>query len=587
MKIQKFKERYQNSFEKYESYLLKSNQLSVVRFVLFLGILLSLLIGYFQHIQLLYIISLICLVAFIFVVSIHNQVKKKVIYYHALSQVYQEHIQRIDNQWDKFLEDGHEFLNDDLSIDLDLFGQHSLFQFINATFTYQGKVHLAKNLLNHDLDKKTIIERQQSLQELSDHEDMLIQLQVYGKMLKIKDEKMITQFIESLSNQSNYHTPLPLMFLPIIVIVSLICVFFSVLLPYSYIVCEVGIILQVIVTISFLHQNNQLFEPVNTLHKSFQSYQQLFNIIQQEEFHTSLLKDIHHCIADNQYAIKGIEELSKISQGIAYRQNILLFILFNGLGLYDLFLRYYYLRWIEKYGMNIQNWIDALANIELLMSLYIPQMDGFMVVQPKIVEDVALSFQQLKHPLISTDKVVGNSFALEKQTCMITGSNMSGKTTFMRTIGLNLILAYVGGYVFAESMTCSCMTILTSMRVKDNVEEGISTFYGELLRIKKMIEYSQQNKPMICFIDEIFKGTNSLDRIAGAKVTIQKLSVPHCILMLTTHDFELCQSPDIDVCNYHFDEYYEGGKIYFDYCIHKGQSQTTNGQFLLKQLGIM
>ncbi len=136
-------------------------------------------------------------------------------------------------------------------------------------------------------------------------------------------------------------------------------------------------------------------------------------------------------------------------------------------------------------------------------------------------------------------------------------------------------------------MICSCMTILTSMRVKDNVEEGISTFYGELLRIKKMIEYSQFKKPMVCFIDEIFKGTNSLDRIAGARATIKKLSLEHCIFFMTTHDFELCNTQEIDISNYHFDEYYQDDKIFFDYLLHKGQSQTTNGQFLLKQLGII
>ena len=167
---------------------------------------------------------------------------------------------------------------------------------------------------------------------------------------------------------------------------------------------------------------------------------------------------------------------------------------------------------------------------------------------------------------------------------MITGSNMSGKTTFMRTIALNLILAYAGGFVFAKNMSCFPMHIMTSMRVKDNVEEGISTFYGELLRIKEMIEYSHKKQPMICFIDEIFKGTNSLDRIAGAKATIEKLSLPYAYTFLTTHDLELGQ---LKKQNYHFDEYYEDEHIYFDYKIKKGISKSSNGQFLLKQVGIL
>lgn len=587
MERKEFEKRSQDAYQKYQSFSLKSNHLSLIRFILFLIALLSLLIGYYQKYYILYILSFICLIIFIFVVSWHNQIKKEVYYYQSLNQVYQEHILRMTNQWDQFLEDGNEFLKSDISIDLDLFGHHSLFQFINATFTFQGKEKLANNIIHHHLSKEEIIERQKSLQELSQDEDMFIQLQVYGKMMKFNDERIVTQFVHSLEKQDYYHISSFVLIIPVIVCLCLICTLFSIALPYSYIICEIGVMMQIIITCFFLKQHGRLFKPVYTLHKSLRSYNQLFQIISKKEFKTSLLTDIQNKITKEQHALKGIEKLSKIAKAISYRKNIFVLILFNAFGLYDLFLRYFYLKWIDEYGMEIQQWIDALADMELFMSLCIPKIDDFDVSQPSIVDDMTLTFYELKHPLIHPDKVVGNTFVLDKQVCVITGSNMSGKTTFMRTIGLNLILAYMGGYVFADLMKCSCMSILTSMRVKDNVEEGISTFYGELLRIKKMIEYSQKNQPMICFVDEIFKGTNSLDRIAGAKATIQKLSVPHCILFITTHDFELCQSKDIDISNYHFDEYYKDSKIYFDYLIHKGQSQSTNGQFLLKQLGIM
>ena len=201
--------------------------------------------------------------------------------------------------------------------------------------------------------------------------------------------------------------------------------------------------------------------------------------------------------------------------------------------------------------------------------------------------NLELSFHHLRHPLIPQDKVVGNDFHLEHQTNVITGSNMSGKTTFMRTVALNLVLAQAGGYVFADDMTCSYMHILTSMRVRDNVEEGISTFYGELLRIKDMITYSQTQQPMICFIDEIFKGTNSLDRIAGAKATLEKLSLPYCMVFITTHDFELTKMDHVLYSNYHFEEHYVDGQLCFDYQIKKGPSTSTNGKFLLQQVGIL
>lgn len=587
MKMQEFESNYQKSQQKFQFYNKKSNRLSMIRFCLFVMAIIVLFIGYFQKKDILYILSLLYIFLFLYVVSIHLKVKKKLLYYESLTEVFHQHIQRIHNQWDCFEEDGKEFLKDDMSIDLDLFGHHSLFQLINATFTYQGKKLLAQNMVEQHLDKDTILKRQEALNELSEHEEFILKIQTYGKMMKVKDEKTIYQFIHSLSNH-HYHQVTHLLYvLPLFILLTIICSFLSIGMPYSYILCELGIVLQIIVTILFFRKNAQMFEPVKKFQQSLNNYQQLFLTIQNESFHSSLLIELQAKIAQEQQAVKGIEKLSRISQAISYRQNILLLILFNGLGLYDIFVRNSYIHWMNTYGMNVQQWFDALAEIELFISLYIPKMDDFNVQLPQISDTMNLSFKNLKHPLIDTDKAVGNSFKLEKNGCIITGSNMSGKTTFMRTIGINLILSYMGSYIFGENMICSCMYILTSMRVKDNVEEGISTFYGELLRIKKMIEYSQLKQPMICFIDEIFKGTNSLDRIAGAKATIEKLSLEHCIFFMTTHDFELCQAQGINVSNYHFDEYYKDDKIYFDYLIHKGQSQTTNGQFLLKQLGIL
>lgn len=587
MKMQEFESNYQKSQQKFQFYNKKSNRLSMIRFCLFVMAIIVLFIGYFQKKDILYILSLLYIFLFLYVVSIHLKVKKKLLYYESLTEVFHQHIQRINNQWDCFEEDGKEFLKDDMSIDLDLFGHHSLFQLINATFTYQGKKLLAQNMVEQHLDKDTILKRQEALNELSEHEEFILKIQTYGKMMKVKDEKTIYQFIHSLSNH-HYHQVTSLLYvLPLFVLLTIICSFLSIGLPYSYILCELGIVLQIIVTILFFRKNAQMFEPVKKFQQSLNNYQQLFLTIQNEPFHSSLLIELQAKISQDQQAVKGIEKLSRISQAISYRQNILLLILFNGLGLYDIFVRNSYIHWMNTYGMNVQQWFDALAEMELFISLYIPKMDDFNVQLPQISDTMNLSFKNLKHPLIDTDKAVGNSFKLEKNGCIITGSNMSGKTTFMRTIGINLILSYMGSYIFGENMICSCMYILTSMRVKDNVEEGISTFYGELLRIKKMIEYSQLKQPMICFIDEIFKGTNSLDRIAGAKATIEKLSLEHCIFFMTTHDFELCQAQGINVSNYHFDEYYKDDKIYFDYLIHKGQSQTTNGQFLLKQLGIL
>ncbi|MEG0275756.1 MAG: hypothetical protein RR630_01895 [Coprobacillus sp.] len=567
----------------------KSNTISIIRFVLMIGIITFLLLGYFQKNTLFYIISFVYLFFFIAFVFVHDKVKKELSYNQALLEVYHEHVLRMNNQWDTFVEDGSSFVDekDYTSLDLDVFAHHSLFQMINICFTYGGKKKLAQSLSNKDFSN--VKNRQQATLELSQDSQFVVEMQTYGKMTHIKKESMIYDYLQSIKD-NQYKPFFPyIMIFPIIAIVSIVLASLSIGYPYTYIVAEVVIVFQLFLSFFLSKTHGEIFEPIRVFDKSLRSYVSIFELIQKQNWNSRYLQNIHKQLFKDSDVLNGIKELSKIAQRVSYRNNLFAFLILNGLGLYEIYMRNQYIKWLNHYQDDIRIWFDCLAELEALMSLSVLKIDEFDVTLPTIVEkqSLQLSFQDLRHPLIDQQKVVGNSFKMNNSVCIITGSNMSGKTTFMRTVGLNLILAYAGGFVFGESMECSCMNILTSMRVKDNVEEGVSTFYGELLRIKTMIDFSNQQVPLICLIDEIFKGTNSLDRIAGAKATIEKLSQPHIFTFLTTHDVELCQSQVIEVQNHHFEEYYDNQKIYFDYLIKDGKSQTTNGQFLLRQLGIM
>lgn len=574
-----------SSQHSYRQYCFRYNVFAVMRFVLFVFCVLLLFIGYFKKYFFLYYVSTLCLFVFLGVVYFHKKIQKQMLYYQSLSTVYQQHIQRIQGRWSQFQEDGHEYIQYHQQTDLDILGHHSLFQMINICHTQIGKQKLASSLCQFQKNNQ-IDDIQKAVIELSKHKEMIFDIEAYGQNLKKTEEKMIHDYLDQFDKIKVKKIPQKIFIISFITMISLL-LFICFSSFQASIILEIGFVFQLMITGIMVKKHQLLFQRLDQLQRSLQNYCAILKRFNDESFQSSLLKSIQNQIVHLYRAIDGINELSHIATMITNRQNVFVWILGNGFLMYDIYLRNRYIDWMNLYGQYLKQLFDVYGDLEVYMSLSIPQIDGFDVTMPHFCNEPTLYFEDLKHPLIPRDSSQGNDFKNHFPLCMITGSNMSGKTTFMRTIGLNLSLAYAGGYVFGKSLQCSWMRIMTSMRIQDNVEKGISMFYGELLRIKEMIDLSEDHIPMICFIDEIFKGTNSLDRIAGAKATLRKLSKDHIMVFITTHDFELCQIDDLYIDNYHFEESYHNGKIYFDYQIKKGQSQSTNGQFLLQQLGII
>lgn len=234
---------------------------------------------------------------------------------------------------------------------------------------------------------------------------------------------------------------------------------------------------------------------------------------------------------------------------------------------------------------NLKKGVLKIEELEVLISLAGIGVVNKDVSFPVLVPDVSLKFDNLRHPLIDADVVVGNDFFGNNGVNVITGSNMGGKTSFIKTIGINLILMCAGTYVCADNFCSSYFKIFTSINVSDDINKGVSTFYGELLRVKEAIDCDYENRMVL--IDEIFRGTNYNDRMFGALNVIKKLNDGNTILFVTTHDFEVCDFEVSNLKNYYVKEYYEGGVIKFDYKIRKGKCNSTNAKYLMKMLGIV
>jgi hypothetical protein len=334
----------------------------------------------------------------------------------------------------------------------------------------------------------------------------------------------------------------------------------------------------------------QAVMPMISFGYIIEDYIRMFEMIAQEDFESDILKDIKKCISKDSGALGAIKKLEGISSAFNIRYNPIVHQVLCGLTLWDFHLGIMMDKWKDKNGDKVEGWIKAISAMEELLSFaVIGRTREVCYPQVSKNERVNVACENMRHPLIAPDSVVANDASFNGGTIIITGSNMSGKTTFLRTLGVNLVLAYAGAPVCASSMNADYMKIFTSMRVTDDVSNGISTFYAEILRIKTMVEYKKQGKPMLCLIDEIFKGTNSADRIVGASQVIKKLSDDYSMTIVSTHDFELCDLKDDkgrEADNYHFEEYYEGDQLKFDYKKKNGRCTTTNAMAILKMAGL-
>ena len=244
----------------------------------------------------------------------------------------------------------------------------------------------------------------------------------------------------------------------------------------------------------------------------------------------------------------------------------------------------------KKSGKLIKTWLDTIGEFEALSSLSNLRYDNPDWTFPKITDKpYYIRARDMGHPLITENRVC-NDLKIDGPTraLLITGSNMSGKSTYLRTAGINLVLAYAGGPVCAKEFHCNIFYIYTCMRVSDNLEKNISSFYAELLRIKEIVDESKRSK-VFFLLDEIFKGTNSHDRHEGAKILIKRLLDNNAIGLISTHDLELGvleRESSGKVRNYHFKEYYKNREIHFDYKLNPGISTTRNAMYLIKMVGI-
>jgi ABC-type multidrug transport system fused ATPase/permease subunit len=545
---------------------------------------------------------LIGITGFLVLLKRHQTVRRERDLSYHLAFINQDEAARLKRQYLR-PETGEQYANPThyYSGDLDVFGKHSLFRLLNRTHTYEGQNRLAQ-WLQAPSSLETIQLRQQAVAELIPQLDWRQRVEALAYL-----EENIGQSPKSLITWATAEDkPLPsyfniIRFLFPVITLSLFIAWLSGLVPGMTVF--LALVVHGFVLSRTAEKAKNVSEQTFEISAALRAYQALFEQVEQVKGEAVRLKAIRQVLtSDGSSVSMAIRQLSKLTEGLNYRRNPYFYIFFGIAMLWDLHYLFRLERWQKQFGPSLTFWFQALGELEALNSLA-----GFSYAHPEyalptIVEDqLTLAVSLAAHPLLPPDRSVANSLSLvgSGQTILITGSNMSGKSTFLRTVGANVVLALSGAVVSAEKFTCSPIQVFTSMRTQDSLEESTSSFYAELKRLQTLINLTKETQtiPVLYFLDEILKGTNSADRHRGAEALIRQLHRTTASGFVSTHDLELGQlaseqlavagkAPAEFVTNYHFQSDLKDGELIFDYKLRNGICESFNASQLMRAIGI-
>lgn len=586
-------EKFTQVFAKELRYFNLLSNLRIIVFILGLGLVLYLfLIKEYLYSGLLF--SCFLLIFLILLIK-HEKSREKCKEITRLIEINQNSVKRITGSWTEFPDTGEEFIDQKhpFTWDLDIFGQASLFQWINVSNTYAGRQTLSKNISQPEKNKSLIEARQKGIVDLAGRVDWRQQFQATGmKFTRFSrnPERLIAWSKEAGEIRNRYSWVIGLRILPIVTLLTLLLTIISPSVSYLFTLIPMSIqILLLRLGRKYIKKN---FESISGYKEEISIYSELFSIVEREEFTADYLSDLRAKLFDesNKSASLQINSLSKIVEMMDLQYSPMFHLPFNLLVMWDYQCLLALEKWKRQSGSYFFQWLMVVGELEALASLAIIHYDHPDWVLPKIgPSKTSLLAKDLGHPLLTEENRVCNHLRICNNILIITGSNMSGKSTLLRTVGLNLVLAYTGAPVCSSGFQASLMSIYTSMRVNDNLEQRISSFYAELLRVKMVIEATKRRERVIFLLDEIFRGTNSHDRHLGAVTVLKNLSRAGAVGLVSTHDLELGdleKESDLAIKNYHFQESYHDGQIYFDYILRPGVSTTSNAVYLMQMVGI-
>lgn len=569
-------------------------RISMLRLALFIAGIAGLYFFFNQTTLLIVCICLTFLPLFI-LVKIHNRFFIRKEWLETQARIIQEELQALSGDYSSF-EDGKKYVNPEhpYSFDLDIFGRRSLFQSINRTCTFFGKARLAKWLQNHLHEKTSIEKRQEMVREISEHTLFREQFRVAGLVHhgQSSDGEKIQAWSQSPAQY--LHAGWVKAFIWGVPVINSLLLITS-LIGWTSFSC-LGLSFGIFLVLSFgiIKRATYIQETYGKQLKSLNGYARLIALAKAEDWKSAgMLELMERFNLNGQSPVQALQQLSKELDRLDLRNNQFLYVLLEGSIFFQLQEIVRIERWKVRYGQYISEWLETVGELDALCSLGTFAYNHPQYTYPELTEKpFCFLATQMGHPLMPDSQCVKNDATIPSRPffLIITGANMAGKSTYLRTIGVNYLLACVGAPVCCERLKLHPNQLITSLRTSDSLSDNESYFFAELKRLKRIIDLLNQGQQLFIILDEILKGTNSMDKQKGSFDLIRQFMQLKANGIIATHDLLLGslikQFPE-KIRNYCFEADIKDNELTFSYKLREGVAQNMNACFLMKKMGII
>lgn len=579
-------DQYQKEIEQLKN---KSRQWVVVRLISFLAIPITIYflfsLGWITT-----LIVLIELIAFLFFVRKSAENKEQLIFTEKLHWINEAELKAIDHDYSSF-NDGKKYSDPKhaFSYDIDLFGKSGFFQYFNRTVSEEGEQLLVNKLLNGD---DSYSSNPEAIEELTSHINWMQRYRANGHSKEQETSKKLSLLQWS---KIPVHAPNWLKIARPIMVLLAIALSIAYYLDFiNGVVFIIGAAITLFPISRFIKKTNKTHQEVISISSKLKSIAYQLKSIDEIEVQSEKLTYFKDQLFNKDLkGYEAVKELNSLIEKFEYRNNVLVALLLNFYLAWDFYLLLKLKQWKGKYGDHLPAWESIVYEIEVLISAATFRYNNTAhtsYAELNESNDTTIECIELGHPLIEADKRVNNNYVMneKEQFSIITGPNMAGKSTFLRSIAVNLILAKAGFPVMAEKFIFPNLNLYSSMRTSDDLTDESSYFHAELIRLRFIVDAIEQGENVFIILDEILKGTNSKDKEEGSAKFLSKLIQLNARGIIATHDLKLTELAEKNEAlkNIYFDTTISGDDISFDYTIRDGVAKNMNASFLLRKMGL-